>query len=76
MRMFITTSGLYSSPLNWYLLQIGWSRQQVYKEITSAQFEDSQISKTVVLFCPKLVVQIVLEDADIGRVVSIWVEDM
>ena len=76
MRMFITTSGLYSSPLNWYLLQIEWSRRQEYKEATSVQFEDSQISKTVVLFCPELMVQIVLEYADIGGVVSIWIEDV
>jgi len=74
MRIFITTSGLYSSPLNWYLLPMERSIHQEYKEITSVQFEDSQVGKTVVLFCPELVVQVVLQDTDIGRIVSICIE--
>jgi len=39
------------------------------------QLEDCEVREDVILFAAKLMVEVVLEDANVGRVVSVYVRD-
>lgn len=68
-RMLITTSGLYSSGLNWYLCRGLDSEKGRWKR--NVQFENGKICHAIVFLTTNLVVEVVLENADIRRIVSV-----